>query len=182
MSDYIKIDTLAVTSLSEIRVAHPNMSIPDGADLSDIGYARYERAAQPARDPMTQGVREIDPVLVDGVYQQQWVIHDLPAEQIATNQAAAVQALVRSITDATQARLDDFAKTRNYDGILSACTYASSAVPKFAGEGQCAVNARDATWAALYAIMADVQSGTRPMPASFLDVELELPIFDWGGV
>lgn len=178
-NEYIKIDTLAVTSLSEIRAAHPNMSIPDGADLAGLGYARYERSTPPACNPMTQGVREIDPVPVDGVYRQQWETYDLPAEQVAANQAAAVQTLVRSITDATQARLDDFARTRNYDSILSACTYASSSVPKFAGEGQCAVNVRDATWAALYAIMAEVEAGTRPMPSGFEDVEPDLPVLAW---
>ena len=79
----------------------------------------------------------------------------------------------------TQQRLDDFARTRNYDGILSACTYATSAVPKFAAEGQYAVQARDATWAALYAFMADVQVGTQPVPTGFEDVEPLLPPLAW---
>lgn len=177
--EYIKIDTLAVTGIDAIRTAHPNMSIPDGADISDLGYARYERAPQPAHDPMTQGVRQIDLMPMDGTYRQQWEIYDLPAEQIAANQAAAVQALVRSIIAATQQRLDDFARTRNYDGILSACTYASSTVPKFAAEGQWAVNARDGTWAALYGIMGEVDTGMRPMPAGFDDVEPDLPELTW---
>ena len=179
MSEYIKLHTLAVTSISEIRAAHPNMSIPDGADLTDIGYGRYEHTSQPSVDSMTQGIRQVDPVLVDGMYQQQWIIYDLPAEHIAANQAAAVQSLVRSITDATQKRLDDFARTRNYDSILSACTYASSSVPKFAAEGQCAVNARDTTWAALYTIMAEVEAEVRPLPSCFDDIKLSLPDLVW---
>ncbi len=89
---------------------------------------------------------------------------------------AQVQA---SIVQATQQRLDDFARTRSYDGILSACTYATSTVPKFATEGQYAVQARDATWAALYAFMADVQTGTRQMPSGFEDVEPNLPTLEW---
>ena len=36
--------------------------------------------------------------------------------------------LYKEVVDATQRRLDDFARTRNYDGILSACTYATSTV------------------------------------------------------
>ena len=80
---------------------------------------------------------------------------------------------------ATQARLDDFAKTRGYDGILSACTYATSSVPKFMREGQDAVNARDATWAALYTIMGQVQAGDLPMPSGFADVEPLLPVLEW---
>ena len=83
------------------------------------------------------------------------------------------------VVQATQERLDDFARTRNYDGILSACTYATSTVPKFAAEGQYAVQARDATWAALYALLAEVQAGTRPAPASFDDVQPLLPVLEW---
>ena len=106
-------------------------------------------------------------------------VYPLPVEEVAANQAAAAQALQQSVVDATQRRLDDFARTRNYDGILSACTYATSAVPKFAAEGQYAVQARDATWAALYQFMADVQAGTQPVPSGFEDVEPLLPALEW---
>lgn len=83
------------------------------------------------------------------------------------------------ITAAVQARLDDWAKTRNYDGILSACTYATSTVPKFAAEGQAAVVARDATWNAMYALLEDVQDGTHPMPTGYADVEPIMPSLEW---
>lgn len=83
------------------------------------------------------------------------------------------------IVEATQKRLDDFARTRNYDNIMSACTYATSAVPKFAAEGQYCVNARDNTWAALYAILAEVEAGTRPMPSGYTDIEPLLPVLEW---
>ena len=110
---------------------------------------------------------------------QQWEIYPLPAVEVAANQAAAAQALQQAIVAATQQRLDDFARTRNYDSILSAATYATSAVPKFAAEGQYAVQARDATWAALYQFMADVQAGTQPVPSGFEDVEPLLPVMAW---
>ncbi len=79
----------------------------------------------------------------------------------------------------TQQRLDEFARTRNYDGILSACTYATDPNPAFAAEGQYCVALRSATWAALYAVLAEVQAGTRPMPSGFADVEPALPILTW---
>ena len=137
------------------------------------------RTDQPAFDPITHGVRSATPVLIDGHWMQQWEVYPLPAEEVAANQAAAAQALQQSIVDATQQRLDDFARTRNYDGILSACTYATSAVPKFAAEGQYAVQARDATWAALYAFLSDVRAGTQPVPSGFEDVEPLLPPLAW---
>jgi len=89
------------------------------------------------------------------------------------------QRLQADAVAATQKRLDDFAATRNYDGILSACTYATSTIPKFAADGQYAVGARDNTWATLYAIMDGVEAGTRPMPAGYADIEPDLPVLVW---
>jgi hypothetical protein len=83
------------------------------------------------------------------------------------------------IVDATQKRLDDFARTRNYDGILSLCTYATSTVHKFQTEGQYGVNARDATWATLYTILEEVLEGIRPPPTGYADVEPLLPVLEW---
>lgn len=99
------------------------------------------------------------------------VLQDQPAPTAAQIEAA--------FTAAIQQRLDDFARTRNYDSILSACTYATSTVPKFKAEGQACVNLRDATWAAAYTILADVQAGDRPMPASIADIEADLPAAVW---
>lgn len=79
----------------------------------------------------------------------------------------------------TQVRLDQFARLKNYDGILSACTYATSSIPKFAAEGQHAVDVRDATWVALYSFMAQVIAGTAAMPTGFSDVEPILPPLVW---
>lgn len=86
--------------------------------------------------------------------------------------------IIAQYTDGVQQHLDTFARTRNYDGILSAATYATSQVPKFKAEGQYAVEARDATWAKCYEILAAVEAGSRPMPT--LDELLaELPALVW---
>ena len=119
-----------------------------------------------------------DPANADYQRYEQWLAAGgvpLPLKPQASD-PAQLQAMV---VQSTQQRLDDFARTRNYDGILSACTYATSSVPKFATEGQYAVQARDATWAALYVLLAEVQAGTRPMPTSYDDVEQMLPTLEW---
>jgi len=90
-----------------------------------------------------------------------------------------VEEIQAEVVAGTQARLDAFACTRNYDGILSACTYATSGVTQFSVEGQYCVTARDVTWAALYTLMAEVQAGTRPMPSGYADVEPLLPALVW---
>lgn len=86
--------------------------------------------------------------------------------------------IIAQYTAGVQQHLDTFARTRNYDGLLSAATYATSQVPKFKTEGQYAVEARDATWAKCYEILAEVEAGSRPMPT--LDELLaELPVLTW---
>lgn len=89
-----------------------------------------------------------------------------------------VAEIIATYTGAIQKRLDDFARTRNYDGILSAATYATSVVPKFKAEGQYAVEARDATWAKGYEILAAVEAGTRPLP-TLEALAAELPALAW---
>ena len=100
---------------------------------------------------------------------------------VAQKQQEKYTATKLALTDAVQKRLDDFAATRNYMGILSACTYATSTVPTFAAEGQYCVGARDATWAKCYEILAGVEAGTTPMPSGFADIEPELPVLQWPG-
>jgi hypothetical protein len=86
--------------------------------------------------------------------------------------------IIVGFTYAIQQRLDDFAKTRGYDNILSAATYATSTVAKFATEGQYAVDGRDATWAKCYDILAAVEAGTRPVP-TLDELIAELPALKW---
>ena len=88
---------------------------------------------------------------------------------------AAMQA---EFTSAVQRRLDAFAQERGYDGIMSACTYATSTVERFRQEGERAVILRDNTWAACYAILADVLAGERPVP-TLEELVAELPVLTW---
>lgn len=120
----------------------------------------------------------------------QWGASDLVAMTTAEveahkNPPPTQGQIIARFTAQIQARLDDFAKTRNYDGILSACTYASSAVAKFQAEGQYCVQARDATWAAAYQILEKALAGNWPsagasqIPASISDIEADLPPLVW---
>lgn len=106
-------------------------------------------------------------------------ITDAEYARLSAPPPPTLEQMEAQFTTAIQQRLDDFARARGYDGILSACTYATSAVPKFKTEGQRAVELRDSTWAAAYDLMAQVKAGTRPMPANLADIEDDLPALEW---
>lgn len=135
--------------------------------------------AQPSYDAITQRCFRDGCEKVGDEWQYKWTVEALDADAVEANVVAHVASTKAAIVAATQSRLDTFAQTRNYDGILSACTYATSSVPKFAAEGQYCVDARDATWATLYTIMGEVLAQTRPMPESFADVAPLLPALAW---
>ena len=86
--------------------------------------------------------------------------------------------VIASYTAAVQQHLDDTAKQRGYDGILSACTYATSTNAKFSAEGQAAVAWRDAVWATCYATLAAVESGAAVMP-TIDELMAVLPAIIW---
>lgn len=165
-------------SENEIRLAFPNTSFATPFAPPE-GYALVFATPKPTYNVITQGVREAAPQLSSGKWQQTWEIYSLDADVIADNQAAENKRITDEVVFNTQKRLDTFAQTRNYDGILSACTYATSSVPKFQTEGQYCVGARDATWAKLYEMLAEVEAGTRPVPGGYADVEPELPALEW---
>lgn len=107
-----------------------------------------------------------------------WSVVDMTADEIASAAVARAAQAVKGYVDVVQARLDNFAKTRGYDSILSCATYAGSTVPKFAAEGQYAVDIRDITWATCWSVLADVQAGARvqPTPDELLAL---LPVPAW---
>lgn len=172
---------------SEIRSAFPDVSMP--SEITDDTLLGH--GVLPLTDTPPAGLEFWQYSVRSGVEQinGKWYTKYIAGPVFATQaeQDAYVAAktdeknasLFKSIQEETQKRLDDFAATRNYSGILSACTYATSSVPKFAAEGQYSVQARDATWAKLYEILAEVEAGTRPIHGAYADIEAELPALVW---
>lgn len=117
-------------------------------------------------------------VLISGKWRL--VVGDAPTQTAPQPTIEEIrQKIYDDIVEATQARLDSFAQTRGYDGILSACSYVPSTVEKFRIEAEYCVQSRDVTWQKLYDILDDVQTGTRPMPSGYSDIENELPELTW---
>lgn len=182
MSSYIKVNANQTVvypySTQQLRADNPNTSFPaehTAASLASWSVFPVTATASPSANRVTQVVEEATPVQINNVWTQQWAVRAATAPE----QAQAKAVLQQEVVDATQQRLDSFAQSRQYDGILSACTYSTSPTLKFQTEGQYCVEQRDATWAKLYEILAEVEAGTRPIPQSFADIEPELPALVW---
>ena len=105
-----------------------------------------------------------------------------PAEieqQRIVSESSARERIKSLILEAVQVRLDDFARTRNYDNIMSAGTYATDTDATFSADGQYCVASRGATWRKLSEILGEVTAGIRPEPTCYADIEPELPALNW---
>lgn len=87
--------------------------------------------------------------------------------------------LQAKIIDRVQKYLDDTARTRGYDDIKTAVTYADEpAVPKFQAEGQALRAWRSLVWDYCYAQLSLVQAGQRSIPTPD-EAVAELPVMVW---
>jgi len=127
-------------------------------------------------DSIEDTERQLDADLLGGGIGWTWENNKLVPPKMPDPTPEEIQ---ESITSSVQERLDSFAKTRGYDDIKSACTYAGCSIPRFDTEGTHCRDKRAETWAILYQIMTDVQLGIRPMPTNYSDIEAELPKLEW---
>jgi hypothetical protein len=96
--------------------------------------------------------------------------------KINTEKANAV--LTKQLTDAVQQHMDKVAKSKGYDNLLSAVSYAEeAAVPQFQAEGISFRAWRSAVWAYCYAQLAAVLSGEREAP-TVEELIAELPVLE----
>lgn len=160
---------LAPESLSDLSWTDPALGVSDCAWWPEVDQS------PPAGRFEKYGAETLSP---DQANQVVVVISEV-VPMTDEEKAPLLAAISSDIVDRTQQRLDTFARTRGYDGIMSASTYAASTVPRFSSDGQYVVQARDATWTALYAILADVHTGTRTVPSGFAEIESELPVLVW---
>ena len=89
--------------------------------------------------------------------------------------AAASAIKVKLIENYIQSHLDNGAKERGYDSVLSACSYVGYPNP-YENDGKSFIAWRGNVWAYCYTALAEVQAGTRTEP-TLAELLAELPVF-----
>lgn len=131
--------------------------------------ARAEHGIEEIPDPVRES---LDTHFVNEIDEAPYVINTpKPAEMVLAFYKGKLE-------QAVQGYLDETAQAKGYDGILSACTYATSTHPKFSAEGQACVEWRDAVWSKCYELLVEVESGERGIP-TVEELKVELPVIVW---
>ncbi len=118
-------------------------------------------------------------VAVPDAVKSGWVLNNGVWTDRPSVQGPIAEQVKNIISSAIQKRLDDFAKTKGYDSILSACSYTTSTSESFRAQAQYCVQARDDTWTVASTIWDDVVAGKRSAPTSLEDIESDLPSLTW---
>ena len=109
---------------------------------------------------------------------ERWLAQGNKPEPAEPAQEETEEQLIDRLTRAVQGYMDGVAQQRNYDSVLSLCTYATSTVPRFQAEGQAGVLWRDACWQLGYDLIARVRAGEAPIPTE-AELLAMLPPMNW---
>lgn len=117
--NYLKLDTLTPTPLWQIREAYPHVSIPDGADLSDLGYVPLQDT-EPPTAPEWHLVEAAPPEQIEGAWCTAWLVREMTTPEKSVHAAARIRQIeeetgvVRILRDATILQLETWATAQGY--------------------------------------------------------------------
>lgn len=179
MKKYIEVKTREYPLFeNDIKSRFKNISWSVNNFIPPAGFSEVIEIPQPVVE-INQEVIESNPQFVNGQWQQKWNIRYLTDEQVERKKQELIAQTKVHLKAAINKRLDDFAKTRDYDNIMTACSYFNSTDATYAAEAQTCIQARDQTWQKYYEIIAEIEAGSRPLVVSYDDIETELPVLSW---
>lgn len=157
-----------VPTPADLRADFPNTSFPADLSVASLpeGYV-WAIETPPPPCPLYYRPERAGYSFESGAWKVAWRIVPWASEEIQSHLVGVIQQ-----------HLDGTAQSRAYDGILSLCTYATSQSARFAAEGQAGIEWRDACWTKGYEILAECQSGARPIPTPE-ELIAELPAMVW---
>ena len=115
-----------------------------------------------------------DENFINTLQQSTGLIYVLEDNFVHKQKELTAQELKALFISSIQNLLDSKAKEKNYDSILSACSYAGYDNP-FRAEGEAYGVWRADCWQVGYQILAEVEAGTRPM-LTIEEVLAEMPL------
>lgn len=175
---YINTTTLQYpVSEPDIRAAHPNTSWPQ-VFSPPAGYDTVLPTTQPECDPITHKVVEVAPVNVAGRWVQEWLVVPHEVGQVAANIATDSARKIGAIAAALDAHFDAVAQARRYDNRIT-CALRAGYVGPFQAEGVAFAQWMDQCYTAAHVMLAEVQAGTRAMPATIDEALALLPVMVW---
>lgn len=110
-----------------------------------------------------------------------WDLMPLPTEQTAPSSETPVpttQELVAQFTSAIDGHVEATARARQYNGAAHLASYVASTVPAWSAEALAFIAWRDQVWLFALSELAQIQSGTKPLPA-VADLIASLPVIQW---
>lgn len=171
-----------INDLEGIRKENTNASIPDGADVSVLGYYPLTEPEAPSFDSISQ-------TLVWVVEQKQgrngpefvrkYSVSDLPTGIAEEKLQVFIEQQKKNFITDAQKSLDKFAQERGYDDIKSAIGYLQSNIPQFRHEAEVCLQKRDEMWSSLFEVLDKVKNNQIPLPKGFSDITEYLPVMKW---
>jgi len=110
--------------------------------LSSYGVYPVVRAPRPDVDMRTTLVKPIEPVLIDGVWIQDWTLEDKTPDAIVRSGAHLAQMATQAITK----KLDAVAVEAGYDSLISVLSYNNSTNEVFRQDAEAFSIWRDKCW------------------------------------
>lgn len=175
-----KIENGNIIEVKHFRQMFPNVSFPITGPSDDfLAENNVKKVRTDLQfDANTQFLVGVEPyILNDNVYNV--VVQNKPQEEVDQANFRRLLQVAQGFTMEAQARLDEFAKQRGYDNILSACSYVTSKIPRFINDANRAIDLRDQWWLILNEIFEKVVSGQRAEPVNFEELLPELPELTW---
>lgn len=171
-----------LSDMQGIREEYPTASIPDGGDVTVLGYFPVIETPVPDYDRLTQTVVWV--VKSEGsprgqIFTREYSVVDLPLTQIQENLEIHKKNKKQEFIAILERNLDDFAKQREYKDITTAIGYSNSAVKSFKSDALTCSSLRDKSWVALYEVFDKIDSKQIPLPESFSEIEKFLPELKW---
>lgn len=173
-------DTNAVLEfpILNIRAKYPRTSFPRNPTKDNLPpeVAIVEVPAPPVTSLLEK--TEMSTPVYDAVFGT-WSVSYNVVPKTAEEVAATMDSVIKVVYADAGVMLDNFARERGYDTIVSLCNYSTSADPVFQADAAQGIATRDATWVALRNFNADVAAGTVAMPSTLEDILAVIPPMVW---